>query len=76
MSTLLHDYSLLTKNMPIPCKIKNFRGNYRGNFRLGPAEIHTKVAGSRKKASGWHLRFCKVKREDLGKDFGHDHLAL
>jgi hypothetical protein len=34
MSTLLHDYYLPDKNMPMPCKIKNFMGNYRGNFRL------------------------------------------
>ena len=34
MSTLLHDYYLPDKNMPMPCKIKNFMGNYRGNFGL------------------------------------------
>jgi hypothetical protein len=34
MSTLLHDYYLPDKNMPMPCKIKNFMGNYRGNFSL------------------------------------------
>ena len=35
MSTLLHDYRLPDKNMPMPCKIKNFMGNHRGNFSLG-----------------------------------------
>ena len=34
MSTLLHDYYLPDKNMPMLCKIKNFMGNYRGNFGL------------------------------------------
>jgi prevent-host-death family protein len=47
MSTLLHDYYLPDKNMPMPCKIKNFMGNYRGNFGLRRSEVSSLVYRNR-----------------------------
>jgi hypothetical protein len=56
--------------MPMLCKIKNFMGNYRGNFRLtgrGPRPPTLASPGRHPKASnrnGWNIAQCVGSRTD------------
>jgi hypothetical protein len=48
------------------------------NISIMPMRARTSTHDASRPApsGGTRLCVCKMKRENLGKDFGHDHLAL